>query len=122
MSADTANAVTAPARTVEAADDAVLRLVEVVLTAEVYNQHPNLDLNDLPPHCREVFGVAGATEAKRPVAVSEAMIKKALGYPGRGRTAQEEPVRQLRGVRPAPPRDRAPRGRPLVRRGGAAPT
>ena len=91
MSADTANAVTAPARTVEAADDAVLRLVEVVLTAEVYNQHPNLDLNDLPPHCREVFGVAGATEAKRPVAVSEAMIKKALGIPDAAERLKKNP-------------------------------
>ncbi len=92
MSADTAaTAVTAPARTVEAADDAVLRLVEVVLTAEVYNQHPNLDLNDLPPHCREVFGVAGATEAKRPVAVSEAMIKKALGIPDAAERLKKNP-------------------------------
>jgi AAA+ superfamily predicted ATPase len=62
-----------------AADEVMLRLVEVVLTAEVYNEHPNLDLNDLPPHCREVFGVAGTSEAKRPVLVSEAMIRKSLG-------------------------------------------
>lgn len=81
MSAETADAVTTTRRAEADGDDAVLRLLEVVLTAEVYNQYPNLDLNDLPPHCREVFGVSGASEAKRPVAVSEAMVRKALGIP-----------------------------------------
>ncbi|KAF5067389.1 ATP-dependent zinc metalloprotease FtsH [anaerobic digester metagenome] len=76
MSADAANA---PIVTGAVSDEALLRLVEVVLTAEVYNQHPNLDLNDLPPSSREVFGVGGASEAKRPVAVSEAMLRKVFG-------------------------------------------
>ncbi|HOV68045.1 MAG TPA: ATP-binding protein, partial [Methanoregulaceae archaeon] len=78
MSADAANA---PIVTGAVSDEALLRLVEVVLTAEVYNQHPNLDMNDLPPTSREVFGVGGLSEAKRPVAVSEAMLRKVCGNP-----------------------------------------
>ena len=88
MSADAANA---PIVTGAATDEGLLRLVEVVLTAEVYNQHPNLDLNDLPPHCREVFGVGGASEAKRPVSVSEAMIRKALDIPDAAERLKKSP-------------------------------
>ena len=91
MSADTASAAPAAGQTVEAADDDVLRLVEVILTAEVYNTHPTLDLNDLPPHAREVFGVAGASEAKRPVAVSEAMVRKVLGIPDAAARLKKNP-------------------------------
>jgi hypothetical protein len=29
-----------------------LRIMEVLLTAEIFNQNPTLDLNDLTPACR----------------------------------------------------------------------
>ena len=55
----------------------MLRLTEVVLTAEVYNQYQKLDINDLTPVCREIFGVTSkSAEVKRPVSVSEGMIRK----------------------------------------------
>jgi len=55
-----------------------LRIMEVVLTAEIFNQHPELDINDLTPTCREIFGASGATDIKRPVYISDGLIKRAL--------------------------------------------
>jgi len=61
-------------------DDEMLRLTEVVLTAEIYNQYQKLDINDLTPVCREIFGVTSkSAEVKRPVSVSEGMIRKVFG-------------------------------------------
>lgn len=58
----------------------MLRLTEVVLTAEIYNQYQKLDINDLTPVCREIFGVTSkSAEVKRPVSVSEGMIRKVFG-------------------------------------------
>lgn len=55
----------------------MLRLTEVVLTAEIYNQYQKLNINDLTPICREIFGVTSkSAEVKRPVSVSEGMIRK----------------------------------------------
>ena len=56
-----------------------LHIMEVVLTAEIFNQNPNLDINDLTPACREIFSIAHATDAKRPVFVSDGLIKRTLG-------------------------------------------
>ena len=39
-------------------DPDTLRIMEVILTAEIFNQNPDLDINDLPPACREIFGSA----------------------------------------------------------------
>ena len=36
-------------------DPETLRIMEVVLTAEIFNQNPGLDINDLTPACREIF-------------------------------------------------------------------
>ncbi len=91
MSADAAKATLAGGGDGEAAEEVRLRLVEVLLTAEVYNRNPDLDLNDLPPHAREVFGVQGASGAKRPVGVSEAMIRKALGISDAARLLEKSP-------------------------------
>lgn len=57
----------------------VLHIMEVVLTAEIFNQNPDLDINDLPPACREIFGIVNASEMKRPVYVSDGLIKRTLG-------------------------------------------
>ena len=62
-------------------DSEALRIMEVVLTAEVFNQNPELDINDLTPACREIFGAATAREVKRPVYVSDGLIKRALAIP-----------------------------------------
>ena len=58
-------------------DSETLRIMEVVLTAEIFNQNPGLDINDLTPACREIFG-AGAADVKRPVYVSDGLIKRTL--------------------------------------------
>ncbi len=58
-----------------------LQIMEVVLTAEIFNQNPNLDINDLTPACREIFSIAHASDAKRPVYVSDGLIKRTLGIP-----------------------------------------
>jgi SpoVK/Ycf46/Vps4 family AAA+-type ATPase len=62
-------------------DSDVLRIMEVALTAEIFNQNPNLDINDLTPACREIFGIAHASDTRRPVFVSDGLIKRTLGIP-----------------------------------------
>jgi SpoVK/Ycf46/Vps4 family AAA+-type ATPase len=62
-----------------AADDETLKLLEMVLTAEIFNRHENLDVNDLTPEARELFGIDGSLEVNRPLSVSEGSIRRALG-------------------------------------------
>jgi Holliday junction resolvasome RuvABC ATP-dependent DNA helicase subunit len=59
-------------------DSEILRIMEVVLTAEIVNQNPELDINDLTPACREIFGVTTGSDVKRPVYVSDGLIKRSL--------------------------------------------
>jgi SpoVK/Ycf46/Vps4 family AAA+-type ATPase len=59
-------------------DSDTLRIMEIVLTAEIFNQNPELDINDLTPPCREIFGSTGTADAKRPVFVSDGLIKRTL--------------------------------------------
>jgi SpoVK/Ycf46/Vps4 family AAA+-type ATPase len=59
-------------------DSEILRIIEVVLTAEIFNQNPQLDINDLTPSCRETFGIMSAADIKRPVYVSDGLIKRSL--------------------------------------------
>ena len=56
------------------AEDETLKLLELALTAEIFNRHPDLDINDLTPECRDLFGVNGDSEVKRPLSLSEGMI------------------------------------------------
>ena len=55
-----------------------LRIMEVLLTAEIFNQNPNLDLNDLTPTCREIFCSGDTKSIKRPIYVSDGLIKRSL--------------------------------------------
>ncbi|MEI8330719.1 MAG: ATP-binding protein [Methanomicrobiales archaeon] len=59
-------------------DSETLQIMDVVLTAEIFNQNPHLDINDLTPVCRDIFGIASASEVKRPVYVSDGVIKRTL--------------------------------------------
>lgn len=59
-------------------DPETLRIMEVVLTAEIFNQYPELSINDLTPACREIFGASGITDIKRPVYISDGLIKRTL--------------------------------------------
>lgn len=58
----------------------ILDIMEILLTAEVINQYPVLEKNDLSPRFREVFSVNGSDEAlNRPFFVSEGLISKVFG-------------------------------------------
>ncbi|MDD1695323.1 MAG: ATP-binding protein [Methanoregula sp.] len=59
-------------------DSEILRIMEVVLTAEIFNQNHQLDINDLTPACREIFSSPSSSEIKRPVYVSDGLIKRSL--------------------------------------------
>jgi SpoVK/Ycf46/Vps4 family AAA+-type ATPase len=59
-------------------DSEVLRIMEVVLTAEIFNQNPQLDINDLTPACREIFSITTSADIKRPVSISDGLIKRSL--------------------------------------------
>ena len=49
-------------------EDESLKILEVLLTAEIFNQYTNLDVNDLTPELRDLFGVPDSGEVKRHVA------------------------------------------------------
>jgi SpoVK/Ycf46/Vps4 family AAA+-type ATPase len=59
-------------------DSEILRIIEVVLTAEIFNQNHQLDINDLTPICREIFSTSSSSDIKRPVYVSDGLIKRSL--------------------------------------------
>jgi len=61
----------------------VLAIMELLLTAEIFNRNQDLGINDLCPRCREFFGAGsgGNPEVKRPLIVSEGAIKKVLSVP-----------------------------------------
>jgi len=59
-------------------DSEALRIMDVVLTAEIFNQNPQLDINDLTPTCRDIFSITSASDVKRPVYVSDGVIKRTL--------------------------------------------
>ena len=59
-------------------DSEILRIMEVVLTAEIFNQNHQLDNNDLTPICREIFSTSSSSDIKRPVYVSDGLIKRSL--------------------------------------------
>jgi hypothetical protein len=59
-------------------DSEALRIMDVVLTAEIFNQNPQLDINDLTPACRDIFSITSASDVKRPVYVSDGVIKRTL--------------------------------------------
>ncbi len=61
----------------------VLAIMELLLTAEIFNRNEELDINDLSPRCREFFGAGsgGNREVKRPLIVSEGAIRKVFEAP-----------------------------------------
>jgi len=56
----------------------ILRIMETILSAEIFNQNSQLDMNDLTPLCRELFAVTSPADIKRPVYVSDGTIKRSL--------------------------------------------
>ena len=82
-------------------DSDILRIMEVVLTAEIFNQNPQLEINDLTPACREIFAVTNASEIKRPVYVSDGVIRRTLNIADAHLKLACKPVCCLRGIRSA---------------------
>ncbi len=59
-------------------DSEILQIMEIVLTAEIFNQNPQLDINDLTPVCREIFSITTSADVRRPIFVSDGLIKRSL--------------------------------------------
>ena len=78
-----------------------LRIMEVLLTAEIFNQNPTLDLNDLTPVCREIFCSGDTKSIKRPVYVSDGLIKRTLDIADAHQKIAKNPFVSYRGLRAA---------------------
>jgi hypothetical protein len=62
------------------ADQTTLRLMELLLTAEIVNREESLGIADLTPACREAFSIGkNGPDLKRPFIVSNSLAKRALG-------------------------------------------
>ena len=59
-------------------DPGLLQLTEIVLTAEVVNTNPALDVNDLPVYIRQMFCTEVVGVIARPVLVKEGVLKSYL--------------------------------------------
>ena len=62
-------------------DDEILSLIELLLTAEIYNQSSFLTVNDLTPLAREVYGIHTMDGDRPPVVVAESALQRVLGIP-----------------------------------------
>ncbi|MGZ4936522.1 MAG: ATP-binding protein [Halobacteriota archaeon] len=63
----------------ENGNDQVLDIVELALTAQIYNNNEQLDENDLPPHIRKGYWNAKERKVSRPIIVSESTIDRIYG-------------------------------------------
>jgi len=65
----------------EWSDDRTIEAMETILTAEIVNAHPGLDINDLTPRHRQVFGVGegGKPEIRRPLVVTASTLQESCG-------------------------------------------
>jgi AAA+ superfamily predicted ATPase len=60
-------------------DDEILNLIELLLTAEIYNQNTHLTVNDLAPLAREVYGIHTMEGERPPIVVAESALQRVLG-------------------------------------------
>ena len=75
-----------------ARDEEILDLVELLLAADIFNQNQNLDINDLTPTAREVFGVQSMEGERGPVVVSESALSRVLGIPDAHLRLEKHPL------------------------------
>ncbi len=73
-------------------DEEILDLIELLLTAEIYNQHTNLTVNDLTPVSREVFGIHTLEGERTPVVVAESAVQRVLGIPDAHLRLEKHPL------------------------------
>lgn len=75
-----------------ARDEEILDLIELLLAADIFNQNTNLDVNDLTPIAREVFGVQTMEGERGPVVVSESALQRTLGIPDAHLRLEKHPL------------------------------
>jgi len=75
-----------------ARDEEILDLIELLLAADIFNQNQNLDINDLTPTAREVFGVQSMDGERGPVVVSESALQRVLGIPDAHLRLEKHPL------------------------------
>ncbi|PKL59581.1 MAG: ATP-binding protein, partial [Methanomicrobiales archaeon HGW-Methanomicrobiales-4] len=75
-----------------ARDEEILDLIELLLAADIFNQNQNLDINDLSPTAREVFGVQSMEGERGPVVVSESALQRVLGIPDAHLRLEKHPL------------------------------
>lgn len=75
-----------------ARDEEILDLIELLLAAEIFNQNQNLDINDLTPIAREVYGIQSMEGERGPVVVSESALQKVLGIPDAHLRLEKHPL------------------------------
>jgi hypothetical protein len=73
----------------------LLQVMEILLTAEVFNRNRDLDENDLTPRCREAFGMGPEGQVKRPVTVSDGTISQATGIADASERVKGNPFVEL---------------------------
>lgn len=73
-------------------DEEILDLIELLLAADIFNQNQNLDINDLTPTAREVFGVQSMDGERGPVVVSESALQRVLGIPDAHLRLEKHPL------------------------------
>ena len=73
-------------------DEEILDLIELLLAADIFNQNQNLDINDLTPTAREVFGVQSMEGERGPVVVSESALQRVLGIPDAHLRLEKHPL------------------------------
>ncbi|WP_445476390.1 ATP-binding protein [Methanococcoides methylutens] len=60
-------------------DTTTLDIVELLLTAEIYNKYPEMDVNDLPKNIRKNYWSRAQKGVPKPINVSRSDIKKLFG-------------------------------------------
>ena len=73
-------------------DEELLNLIDILLTADVFNLNQNLDINDLTPIAREIFGVQTMDEGRAPMVVSESAIQRVMGLPDAHLILEKHPL------------------------------
>lgn len=71
-------------------DPGLLQLTEIVLTAEVVNTNPALDVNDLPTTIRQMFCTESPGIIARPILIKEGVLKSYLPSLPARRIIQDE--------------------------------
>ncbi|MEA2035200.1 MAG: ATP-binding protein [Euryarchaeota archaeon] len=60
-------------------DTTIFDLMEILITADIFNQYQNLNKNDIPPKYRKLFGVSGSNpEIKRDIVINEGILSREM--------------------------------------------